>query len=756
MNQHGEENMFYRWGRFVYRFRRAIVAAWFVLFCVLIPFALQLPSQLQQNGFSPEDSPYLIGIEKLEEGLGLSSTTIDIVIVGKEGENLTTGKQQKRILNELASLQDKPYVRDMFINIASRQPGQDHIISVTVMLNEDTVEALKHFDEIRADIPPITGADTYLTGNTAVFADMNEAVKNDIFTAEIIGLPLALLILLFVFGTFTAAVLPLVAGLVSVMVTMGLLYFVAVFDGSISNFLPNVVTMLGLAVGIDYALFVVSRFREEISKGNTERAIAISCGSAGKAVVFSGAAVWIGFLGMAFIDLPIFRSFSIGGIAVVLVSVLAANTLLPALLSMLGPKIDTLPVFGSRFRHALHGRGSGMWRKISAFVMARPIIISISVIVLLVIAIYPVKSMKVEIPAAEVLPPSYESRYGYDLLKQAYDIRELSSILVAVELPDSYETAQSVGAMKSYMDQVRQLPGVQRVESYTSVSRGSVEQVTEYLSRPEIRQQLEKYHVVRDKMAAAAIVPKYGDSDKVTEELIVQLRNMDMPGIQTYITGTPPYKLDIVEKIRQGIPYVLLFVFVTTYVVLLFAFRSVILPLKAVIMNVLSLGAGLGIVVWVFQEGMGAQWFGVTHTGSIFALLPILIFCVVFGISMDYEVILLSRIMESYEATGDNELSTAEGLENTGGLITSAALILAFVVGAFIFTDNEVMKAIGLGLTAAVLLDATVIRVLLVPAFMKLLGKANWWSPAWMFRRRHGSEASVKYDRKIGSDQSEI
>ena len=740
MKQHGKETLLYKWGRFVYRFRRAIVAAWFVLFCILIPFAIQLPSQLQQNGFSPEESPYLTGMEKLEEGLGLSSTSIDIVIVSRTGENLTSGKEQKRILKELAPLQDKPYVRDVYVNIASRQPGLDHILSVSVMLNEETSEALKHFGEIRSDVPPITGADTYLTGNTAVFADMNEAVKNDIFRAEIIGLPLALLILLLVFGTLTAAMLPLIAGLVSVMVTMGILYFVAVLDGTISNFLPNVVTMLGLAVGIDYALFVVSRFREEISKGSTERAVAISSSSAGKAVIFSGAAVWIGFLAMAFIDLPIFRSFSIGGITVVLVSVLAANTLLPALLAMLGPRIDSMPVFGNRIRTALHGQAPGIWRKISAFVMARPVIVSTFVIILLVIAMFPVKSMKVEIPAAEVLPPSYESRYGYDLLKQAYDIRELNSIVVAVELPESYESAGSVRAIKNYTDQVRQLEGVQRVESYISVSRGNVEQITEYLSSADIRQQLERYHVVRDHMAAVAIVPKYGDSHAITEELIIQLRNMDTPGLNTYITGNPPYKLDIVEEIRQGIPYVLLFVFITTYIVLLFAFRSVILPLKAGIMNVLSLGGGLGIVVWVFQEGVGAEWLGVTNTGSIFALLPILIFCVVFGISMDYEVILLSRIMESYEATGDNELSTAEGLENTGGLITSAALILAAVVGAFIFTDNEVMKAIGLGLTAAVLLDATVIRILLVPAFMKLLGKANWWSPKWMFPQRLDAE----------------
>ena len=221
---------------------------------------------------------------------------------------------------------------------------------------------------------------------------------------------------------------------------------------------------------------------------------------------------------------------------------------------------------------------------------------------------------------------------------------------------------------------------------------------------------------------------------------------MDTNELTAYVTGSPAYKLDIMEAIHQKISYVLVFVFIVTYVILLLAFRSVVLPLKASIMNMLSLGAGLGIVVWVFQEGIGAQWLGVSSTGSIFALLPILIFCVVFGISMDYEVMMLSRIMENYERTGDNEFSTAEGLESTGGLITSATLILAVVVGAFVFTDNEVMKAIGLGLTATILLDATVIRVSLVPAFMKMMGRANWWSPRWMF-------PAHKLASKEGTDQ---
>lgn len=636
------------------------------------------------------------------------------------------------------------------MNIAAHKTGKDHIVSVTAQLNLDSSEALQRFEEIRASVPSITGANTYITGNTAIIADMNRSVKSDIIRAELIGIPAALLILLIVFGTLTAALLPLIAGIISVAVTMGILYFVALVDGSISNFLPNVVTMLGLAVGIDYALFVVSRFKEELTRsgGDVRTALAVTTATSGKAVMFSGAAVLIGFIAMSFINLPIFRSFSIGGMTVVFISVLVANTLLPALLGILGPRIDALPLFPAKYRVLRVRQTSGVWRRISKFVMAHPVTISVVVIGILLVAIFPIRNMTIAIPAAEVLPPSYESRYGYDLLTQAYDERELNAIMVAVELPASYDHFSSIEQMKAYTDEVRRMPGVNRVESYLSIGRGSVQDVTNYLSREDIRQQIEQHHIVRGNMAAVAVIPEYGESHALTAELVKELRRLDTKELTTYVTGSPAYKFDIMEAIQKHIALVLIFVFVVTYVILLLAFQSVVLPLKASAMNMLSLGAGLGIVVWVFQEGIGADWIGVTSTGTIFALLPVLIFCVVFGISMDYEVMMLSRIMENYERTGDNEFSTAEGLESTGGLITSAALILAVVVGAFVFTDNEVMKAVGLGLTAAILLDATVIRILLVPAFMKIMGKANWWSPSWMFPARKVSSSELSGKRQ--------
>lgn len=753
MRQDSRPTPLYRWGQQIYRCRKAIVLAWLALFCVLLPFALKLPSILEHNGFTPKDSPSQVGLEKLEEGLGLSAASLDIVVVSRTNENLTAGTAQKRILEELAPLRSLPYVRDIYMNTSSRQTGEDHIVAVKVLLNLDSSEALRRFEEIRGNVPGIAGADTYITGNTAVFADMNEAVKSDIIRAEIIGIPAALLILLAVFGTWTAAVLPLIAGLVSVATTMGALYFLALADGSISNFLPNAVTMLGLAVGIDYALLIVSRFKEELRCRDAENALAITCATAGKAVMFSGGAVLIGFAAMSFIDLPIFRSFSIGGITVVVVSVLAGNTLLPALLGMLGDRIHALPLLPKRYRlHREDVRRSGFWRNISRFVMAHPVIISIAVIALLLAAIYPVRHMQIAIPAAEVLPPKYESRYGNDLMTRAYDVRELNSIVVAAELPAAYDDPRSIRALKAYTDEVRMMPGVKQVDSYLSIGRGSEEEVMKYLSRADIREQLEQYRLVRDKMAVVAVVPEYGETHALTAQLVRDLRTMDTPGLVPYVTGSPAYKLDIMDKMQEHIVLVLGFVFAVTYVILLIAFRSVLLPLKASLMNMLSLGAGLGVVVWVFQEGIGADWLGVSYTGTIFALLPILIFCVVFGISMDYEVMMISRIMENYERTGDNEYATAEGLESTGGLITSAALILAVVVGAFIFTDNEVMKAIGLGLTVAVLLDATIIRVLLVPAFMKLLGKANWWSPRWLLPRRMAATTAAVTTDAVTTD----
>ncbi|GIP27873.1 membrane protein [Paenibacillus sp. J23TS9] len=715
-----------QWGSIIFRYRWAVVFAWVFLICFLGFFAVRTPSLLQDSGFTPTGSSSERGIVFLEEKLGMSAASLDIVMESTSGENLTTSEAQAKIWEELAPLRGQPFVQDMYGSIVSRRTGEDAVTAFTVLLNETSNEALGHFEEIKAAVPRISGTHTYITGNLAVYHDMSSAVRHDIVRAESFGIPAALLILLLLFGTLPAALLPIAVGLGSVAVTMGSLYFVAVQDVPLSNFLPNMVTMLGLAVGIDYALFMVSRFREELKNRTVEEALNTSCKTAGRSLMYSGGAVMAGLLALNFIQLPVFRSLALGGMLVVLTSVLAASTLLPALLGILGYRIFAWPV---RFRKKKeHNRVSSQaWIRISEVIMARPAVVAAVVTAALLAAIFPALHMKLGIPSAEVLPPSYESRYGVELMKKAYDMKEANAITVAVELNQDYKEPESIRQMKLYMSKLRELSGVHRVESYASFLKEDSDVMS-----TQLQNEIEKRHAARGHAAVIAVVPEGGETDPATVKLVQELRQHPPREMSIYVTGPPAYKLDIMVRIQSGIPYVLITVLLLTYIILFAAFRSVLLPLKAVVMNLLSLGASFGLVTLVFQRGYGADWLQVSYTGSVFAVLPVLIFCVVFGISMDYEVMMLSRIAEAYSKERNNERSTAIGLQRTGGMITGAALILAVVAGAFMFTDNELMKALGLGLTASVLIDVSIVRILLVPALMKLLGKANWWLPGWL------------------------
>ncbi|WP_160043235.1 MMPL family transporter [Paenibacillus sp. USDA918EY] len=716
-----------QWGSIIFRYRWAVAIAWVFFIVVLGMFAFRTPSLLQDSGFTPTGSQSERGIAFLEEKLGMSAASIDIVLQSREGKNLTVSGEQARIWEELAPLRQQPYVQDMYASMVTRNAGEDSIISYTVLLNETASEALRHFDEIKAAVPRISGTDTYISGNLAVYHDMSTAVRHDIVRAESFGIPAALLILLLLFGTLPAALLPVVIGIGSVAVTMGGLYFAAAQGAALSNFLPNMVTMLGLAVGIDYALFMVSRFREELAERPVEEALAAACRTAGRSVLYSGAAVMAGLLALCLVDLPVFRSLALGGMLVVLVSVIAASTLLPALLAILGRRIFALPVRIRRKADDGSRTGSQAWVRISEWIMARPGLIAIGVTAALLAAMLPAIHMKLGIPSAEVLPPTYGSRYGAELMKKAYDMKEANSIMIAAELNEPYEDSRSVRLVKSYMSMLEDLPGVRRVESYAGYIKDEADGVS-----PELRSEIAKRHAAKGNAAVIAVVPENGENAPATVKLVREIRMNPPEGMNIYVTGSPAYKLDIMDRIQNGIPYVLAIVLLLTYIILFAAFRSVLLPLKAVAMNLLSLGASFGLVTLVFQLGYGAGLLHVTYTGSVFAVLPILIFCVVFGISMDYEVMMLSRIVEAYKKERNNERSTAIGLQRTGGMITGAALILAVVAGAFMFTDNELMKALGLGLTASVLIDVTVVRILLVPSLMKLLGRANWWLPGWL------------------------
>lgn len=734
MRESDDKGLFWKWGRFIFRFRLLVVSIWIVLFLCLSLFALKTPEMLKDNGFTPHGSESELAGKQLQENLGLPSSVIQL-IYESELLDLNEEEHQLSIIDSLKELQSLPFVDVINFNQAARVEENHGIIAVNVPLKLTTDEALQEYPRIRDLVYEPEGMKVHVTGGPAVIYNMQEASKRDIIKAELIGLPIALIVLLIIFGTVLGALLPMIVGVMSVTITLGGLYFIA-DKFSLSNFMPSIITMLGLAIGIDYALFMVSRFREELKRQATlEDAVAMTCQRAGKSILFSGIAVLIGLLSMLFVNLNLFYSLSLGGVIVVSISVVLANTLLLSLFGMFGHKINALQIIPTSWKKK---RKSDFWQTVAYAVMKKPLVLVLTLTTLLISLMLPLADLKLGVPAAEVLPPSYESRLGSDLLNSTYDKRELSPIHISVTADQEIWDEQSINSIHQYVQQLEGLSEVREVQSFLDlVDINNIDQSVLMLQQEEMRRQIEELKLAKDQSALIVVIPETDpDSDK-TDDLVRSIRVLTPEGLETLVTGEAAYRIDIINRIYEGIPYVLIFVMGVTYVVLMFAFRSLLLPLKAVLMNVLGLGASLGVVVSVFQNGYFAELMQITSIGYVNATLPVLIFCVVFGISMDYEVFLISRITEEYEKSGDNEQSTVEGLRKTGGLITSAALILIVVVGTFIFADIEIMKALGLGLALAVFIDATIIRIILVPALMKMLGRANWWAPRWLNPIKH-------------------
>ncbi len=729
MREKSEKGFFWKWGKLVYRFRWITLLLSLLLFVFFAVFASKAEDLFKDNGMIPYGTESDQGDKLLREDLGFPASSL-MVVYKSDKLNLTTEHSKEQILSSVKGLENFSYVKDIqFVN--TKRVGDDkgiQALTITLTLTEN--EAEEKYSEIKQKITKPDGMTFYLTGQPALLHDFHTASEKDLIKAEKIGIPIAMVVLLVVFGTLVGAILPIIIGLTSIIITMGILYFLGLHI-EFSNFLPNIVSMLGLAVGIDYALFIVTRFREELKKGvSIQEAIGMTNQTAGESVVFSGFAVVVGLSGLFFIDLNLFFSLALGGIIVVAASVMVSMTLLLSLLSILGHRVNKLRVLPKSWEDR---NTEKTWLKVAYAVMKRPITLVLVTIAGLVFFMFPLQDIKIAVPKAEILPPVYESRAGSDLFKEHFDQKEANPITIVVQTKNSVWDRETIEQLDNYIRKVEDVPNVGNVTSYLSaIETASLDQKIATLQQEQVQKQISENKLVGNKIALVTITPNVLPNNKKTEELIRELRALNSEDLTTYVTGKTAFDFDVAQTVKDGILKTLGFTMGATFVVLLFIFRSVILPLKAILMNIFSLGASLGIVVSVFQHGYFADWLNVSSIGYISTALPVIIFGVVFGISMDYEVFLISRIMEEYERTGDNERSTAEGISKTASLITSAALILVSVVGAFIFTDIELIKALGLGLTISVLLDATIIRIVMVPALMKLMGPANWWAPSWI------------------------
>ncbi|MEO8632968.1 MAG: MMPL family transporter, partial [Chloroflexota bacterium] len=745
--------VFEAWGRFVYRHRWPVLIL-SILLLVASGFIAGRGGKLESGGF----------IETAESGRASRLIEQELPIVGGStftlifsSDTLTAQDPDFRAAVEatLVPLRTDPRVDTINTPYGAgvidptRQISKDgHSIAVDVAVKDTIDIARDYYPELRAKVSS-DKLRVQATGILAINNGFNVVLLADLQRAEIVALPLALILLLIVFGAVVAALIPLGTGLLAVMSGIAGMFLLSHITG-VSVYAQNVVTLIGLGVAIDYSLFLTSRFREEMLRGRTrEDALAIAMSTSGRAVTFSGLTVAIGLSGMLFYVGTFLPSMGLAGAIVVASAVFYGLTFLPALLGLLGPRIDRfrVPIFRP------NESGRGWWHTIATAVMRRPVLVLVPTVAFILLAGSPFLHLRLASSDVRTLPTHEESRAGYDKLVSDFPGAGQNHISVIVYYPDGTPLDRSrVPQLQEINSRLAKIPGVQQVQSAFAIDPrvlGAPDLATVYsVPRQQLPPQLQTVlrQTVGQHIALFDVVAPYPFYSDESRQLVRDLRAVESPpGGEKLVTGFTAIDLDTVNFIVERTPTAVTFVMLATIVVLFLLLGSVVLPLKAVVMNLLSITASFGALVWVFQDGHGAQLLGF-EAAAIDPSTPVIMFCIVFGLSMDYEVLLLSRIQEEYLRTGDNTHSVAEGLERSGRLITGAAAIMVGVFAAFGLAEILLIKAIGLGMALAVAIDATLVRALVVPATMRLLGDLNWWAPAplaRLYRRLRLGEAAA-------------
>ncbi|MER6758474.1 MMPL family transporter [Micromonospora echinofusca] len=539
--------------------------------------------------------------------------------------------------------------------------------------------------------------DVTVGGPLALIDDVNSQSKADLTRAEALALPILFLLLVFIFRNLLAALLPVVVGVLAIVGSMAGLRLLAQFT-DISIFAVNVVTLLGLGLAVDYSLFMVSRFREELGAGHpVPEALRRTMVTAGRTIVVSAVTVALALASLAVFPQVFLRSIAVGGVAAVLLAGFFAMTVMAAMLSLFGLRLRE-----RRRRPVDTDPNSGAWARIARTVMRRPVLVGGAVIAVLLVLGLPFLRISYGWLDTRVLPASAESRQVQDAIERSFPDSVTRPIEAIVTLDGPVTGSPGREEITAYVQRVAALPGVRQAD--VSGLAGDTARVTVRFDAEPISEQ--------------------------GRQLVDAVRGVAPPPSGTVLVGGDAAGFaDLMDMLGQRLPWMALLVVATTFVLLFLSFGSLVLPVKAILMNVLSLTAAFGAVVWVFQDGNLAGLLRFTSTGNIDVVQPILIFAVAFGLSMDYEVFLLSRIREHYDLSGDNTEAVAVGLQRSGRIITSAALLLVVVIGSFATASVLVVKIIGIGLALAVVVDATIVRALLMPATMRLLGRLNWWVP---------------------------
>jgi uncharacterized membrane protein YdfJ with MMPL/SSD domain len=728
------------------RRRRWVVGAWVAIVLLALPFAAKQTDHLTGGGFDVPGSQSKQVSEELQRNFGSQANGIAVVLkASSDASAAERGAAVDRVRREVAKI-DQVLLPAATARGARAQLRHGDVALLALRSDQSSDQLIDSATTLREGLDPGSadaGVTPYLVGQPTIWAGMQEISKEDLAKAESSGFPIVALILLVVFGSLAAAALPLALGFVSVLVTGALIYFISL-QMETSVFVTNMASMIGIGVAVDYSLFILARYREEREAGRPKReARSRALSTSGLAVTFSGLAVIISLAGLWMVDNQALRSMALGAMTVVAVSILTATTLLPALIAMLGDRVlpggivgrgsafmrrvfrrgptratpgpgsggpsisDSLAPRGSRADGSF---GSPFWEEWTRRVMARPWVAVVGVAAVLLTLASPVLSIETGTEALAQFPKNSDVRVGNELASA-----QLGGGTDPVQIVASFGGEPSGGerrAVAGFLDTLGETPGVSSVAS-PAYSGGSV------------------------LIEATPIAPS--ESDAATA-LVERLRDTVVPAASlsalatVSVGGETARTHDLRQQIGGSMWKILLFVLALSFLVLMVMLRSLLLPLKAVLMNLLSIGAAFGVLVAVFQWGWLDGFLGFESQGALDTINVPLIFAVVFGLSMDYEVFLMSRIRERYMRHGDNERAVAEGLSSSARTISSAALIMSAVFAVFVLTGVPSIKELGLGCAVAIALDATLVRLILVPAAMKLMGSWNWWMPAWLDR----------------------
>lgn len=719
------------WGRFVARRARTVLVACALVVVAAAGFGIGVFPALSDGGFEDpsSESARQLAVERDH----FDSRQQDVVVIYSSDDLLATDPEFATAVDDVVA----GLPTDAVAGVASYDdpgaaPGMvsedGHAAMVVVTLVGDDQDAKAGSYEVVKDDFEASGLDTHVAGPWAVFGDVDETVTEDIARAESISMPIVFLLSLLIFGSVVAALMPTLVGAFAVLGAFAVVRLLTMVT-DVSVFAINVITLIGMGLAIDYALFIVSRFREELARQpgtdqvHVRSAIVATMATAGRTVLFSGLTVAASLASLLIFPQNFLRSMGLGGVAAVLVAMVAALTVLPALLVVLGRRIDAGRMPWLRRRASLETGDHGGWARIARSVMRRPVAYLVGTLALLLTLGAPFLNAVWGSVDERVLPADAPSRVASEFQAAEFG-GETSSAAVVVQ-------GATPAEVSAYADALAGVPGVEAAQpvQQTTVDGGPA--------------------------ARVEVVWSGNANTQESQQVVHDLRAVDVPGDATALVGgTSAQTVDLVDSIGAHLPWMALIVVVVMLVLLFLAFGSVVLPVKAVVMNTLSLAASFGVVTWIFQEGHLSGLLGFTSPGYLDATQPILMLGILFGLSMDYEVFLLSRIREEWDRTHDNTESVAVGLQRSGRIITMAALLLAVVIGGFATSGIVFLKMIGIGMLVAVLIDATIVRALLVPATMRLLGDFNWWAPAPLRRwwERHGlreGEAPRQEEREL-------